>query len=193
MMRIVPLIILLFAMSMPGSLPVPAVAAGFTPAKPEVDRAEQLDRLFARLCAAPDAVSAREITDRIWTLWISPKDPQLAALVDRAFKRRHVGDYDGAIQVLDRIIANWPDYAEGWNQRATIHFLRKDYEASLMDIAETLAREPRHFGALAGRAVIRLRQGKRALAMQNVSKALEIHPFLPEKGLFPELSPIPKK
>lgn len=78
-----------------------------------------------------------------------------------------------------------PTFPEAWNQRATIHFLRGDYAQSLADVATTLELEPRHFGALAGRGIIRLRQGKSALAIQSIKAALAFHPFLRERTLIP--------
>ncbi len=65
------------------------------------------------------------------------------------------------------------------------------YDKSLADIEQTLAREPRHFGALAGRALIYHTLGKRDEALQAIREALEIHPFLPERALFPELAAPP--
>ena len=80
-----------------------------------------------------------------------------------------------------------PTYAEGWNQRATLYYLIDDYEASLADIDKVLEFEPRHFGALSGRVLIYLAQGKRSEALRDMATALAIHPFLSERQLFPEL------
>jgi tetratricopeptide (TPR) repeat protein len=92
-----------------------------------------------------------------------------------------------ALGVLSGIVRDYPTYAEGWNQRATVYYLLRDYEDSLADIEKTLQYEPRHFGALSGRALIYLAQDKRGLAIRDISAALAVHPFLSEKALFPEL------
>ena len=105
----------------------------------------------------------------------------------QAMSRRQVYDFNGAIEMLNRVIERAPDYPEAWNQRATVYFFQQEYEKSLEDVARTLELEPRHFGALAGRALIRLSQFKPALARQNVIEALKIHPYLPERKLFPGL------
>ena len=63
-------------------------------------------------------------------------------------------DYDLAIKLLDAIIELKPNYVEAWNRRATVYYLQKDYGHAVADIREVLAREPRHFGALAGLGVI---------------------------------------
>jgi len=151
----------------------------------------QLDVLFARLAAAPDEASARRTADEIWRIWTRPHDPALAARVAEIITG---GGFAGPIAQLPEInalIADYPDYAEGWNLRATANFMHGDYEAALADVAETLKREPRHFGALAGRALILHTQGRHDEALEAIRAALAIHPFLPERGLFPELGPPP--
>ncbi|MGB0748375.1 MAG: tetratricopeptide repeat protein [Magnetospiraceae bacterium] len=152
---------------------------------------DTLDQLFARLKLAPDEATARDLENDIWEYWTTPEDPALKAAMTRVLQYMRWQEFTEAETLLNDIIAKWPAYAEAWNQRATVHFLRGDYEQSLEDIAETLAREPRHFGAMAGRAVIRLRQAKPALARQTVLEALKIHPWLRERQMFPDLAPPP--
>jgi len=107
--------------------------------------------------------------------------------MQQAMRERRSYNFSGALKILNRVIDRTPDYAEAWNQRATVYFQQTEYEKSLQDIARTLELEPRHFGAMAGRALIRLRQNKPALAHQNILQALRLHPYLPERSLFPEL------
>lgn len=153
------------------------------------DDAEQaaLDRLFAELRVAPDATAAKAIDQQIWLIWTTPADPVLRGRMNEALAARSMGDLSGAIVLLDRLVTDYPDYAEGWNQRATMHFMLGDLDASLADCAKVLELEPRHFGALSGRALIYLQQDKRALALKDMATALEIHPFLSERRFFPEL------
>jgi len=146
-----------------------------------------LDQLFAELKLAPDAQTAHEIDQRIWTYWTTPSDPQLAGRMGEVLAARRLGDIPGAIVLLDRLIEDYPTYAEGWNQRATMYYMVSNFEASLADIENVLRYEPRHFGALSGRAMIYLQQGRRALAIKDMAAALELHPFLNERQLFPEL------
>jgi tetratricopeptide (TPR) repeat protein len=146
-----------------------------------------LDRLFAELKMAPDATTAHQIDQRIWIYWTTPSDPGLAGRMSEALAARRMGDVPGAIILLTRLVEDYPTYAEGWNQRATMHYLTNDFEASLADIDKVLEYEPRHFGALSGRAMIYLQQGRRALAIKSMAAALELHPFLNERRLFPEL------
>jgi tetratricopeptide (TPR) repeat protein len=100
---------------------------------------------------------------------------------------REVGDLPEAIRLLDRLVVAYPGYAEAWNQRATMHYMAGNLAASLADCARVLELEPRHFGALAGRALIYLMLGQRDLALRDITAGVAIHPFLPEQQLFPEL------
>jgi len=151
------------------------------------DRAA-LEQLFAQLRLAPDAETAHRIDQQIWIHWTTPSDPLLAARMADLLAARRAGEILVALEMADGLVRDYPDYAEGWNQRATLHYMTNALDASLADIGEVLKREPRHFGALSGRALIYLQQGKRALAVKDMAAALQVHPFLNERFLFPELS-----
>jgi tetratricopeptide (TPR) repeat protein len=81
-----------------------------------------------------------------------------------------------SLEILDRIIAAYPTYAEAWNRRATLHFMLGNYNASLADIEKVLDLEPRHFGALAGRGMIYQRQEKWGAALAAFREALQMNP-----------------
>lgn len=168
--------------------------AALSPALPAIAQAQQpnavLDALFADLRSAENPAAAQRITGQIWELWVHPDDPALADRMALVLQRLGMSDLSGAIALLDQLVVDYPDYAEGWNQRATTHFLLRNFDQSLADIEQTLAVEPRHFGALAGRALIYLELDQRELALEAIREALAIHPFLSERGLFPELDAI---
>jgi tetratricopeptide (TPR) repeat protein len=151
----------------------------------------ELDALFARLSASTSATDAREIADAIWVIWTQPDDPVLAARVAEIITAGGLAGPVSQMVLLDQLVADYPDYSEGWNMRATAYFLRGAYDESLADIEKTLALEPRHFGALAGRGLIFHAQGKREEALEAIGAALDIHPWLAERGLFPELGSPP--
>lgn len=161
--------------------------AGTVAVAAESTRDTLLEQHFAELKQAQDEQSAREIEQEIWKLWMISGNSDIDALMQQALEARRWGDYDKALRLIDRVTDIDAGYAEAWNQRATIHFLRGDYEQSLADVARTLELEPRHFGAMAGRGVIRLRQGKSALAIQNIKAAMDYHPFLRERTLVPSM------
>jgi len=143
--------------------------------------------LMAKLAAARSQSEADTLSSEIWRIWLTAPDEVAQEVLDAALVHRRSRDYLGAIRQLDRLISGWPDYAEGWNQRATVHFLRGDYDASLVDVAEVLAREPRHFGALSGKALILYRQGRTALAQITLREALRHNPFLHERAMLEAL------
>jgi tetratricopeptide (TPR) repeat protein len=147
----------------------------------------ELDQLFAQLRAAPDAQAARDYEQKIWQIWTTPDDPELRSSMSLVMSERSGGEILAAISDLEVIVEKYPDYAEGWNQLATMHFFNGDYDASLAATFKALELEPRHFGALAGQAVIYDRLDQRELALKAMIAALAIHPFLPERALFPEL------
>jgi tetratricopeptide (TPR) repeat protein len=93
-----------------------------------------------------------------------------------------------ALPILDDIVAQKPDWAEGWNKRATVLYLMGEYDRSLADIDRALALEPRHFGALAGIGLIRIEKGETREALAAFRRALAVNPFLRERyGIIPAL------
>ncbi|ESR26998.1 tetratricopeptide repeat protein [Lutibaculum baratangense] len=143
-------------------------------------------RLFMRLYQAADETQAREIEGEIWRHWLEAPDEEAASLMNEALRLRGVWDLAGARAVLDRLTEARPGWAEAWNQRATIRFMQDDTEGSLLDIEETLRREPKHFGAMAGQAIILMRQGRFETAQSILKWAVEIHPFLAERSMLIE-------
>lgn len=141
------------------------------------------DRLFEALKAAPDEATARAIEDRIWRIWMQAPDERTGELVREAMARREVYDLAGAKSLLDEAAARAPDYAEIYNQRGFVRFLQDDFDGALEDVDRAIELEPRHFAAMAGRALILMRQGRHLLAHKQLREAVAIDPFLKERGL----------
>ena len=150
----------------------------------EVLRAKKLDRMFVSLRMASTEQQARKIEGAIWRLWLSSDNRVINQMMQEAMASRETGDYEATILLLDDLIAQYPGYSEGWNQRATIYYLMGNFDASVLDVAQTLLLEPRHFGALAGLASILWQQGNRELARKSLQEAVRIHPFLSGQGMF---------
>lgn len=148
-----------------------------------------LDDLFIQLKAARDEAGARAIENEIWQAWMVSGDPTIDRAMEEVMRLRRNYDFRGAIALLDRIVVEAPDYAEAWNQRATMHFMVEEFDAALVDIARTLALEPRHFGALSGRALIRMRHGAFPEALADLRAAVAVHPYLRERSMIPMLEP----
>ncbi len=123
-------------------------------------RAKTLDALFAALQAAAAKSEAQEITGEIWRQWTQSGRPSIDALMQQAAAAMASRNFGLAVLMLDEVIDEAPDFSEGWNRRATLRHSMGDPEGALADIARTLALEPRHFGALAGRGMIHRTAGR---------------------------------
>jgi tetratricopeptide (TPR) repeat protein len=140
------------------------------------DRVRNLDFLFGALKVAPDDTSAKHIEDRIWALWIGSQSDTANLLMTRVKTALEAEDLALALQLLNSIIEIKPDYSEAWNRRATLYFQKKEYGRALADLRQVLAREPRHFGAMAGLGMILQEIGDDKRALDVYRRALEIHP-----------------
>ncbi len=135
-----------------------------------------LDALFDDLAAAEDASQAARLESRIWQLWLQvPEGVPQQLMVDIEANMRSA-NLEAALDAADQLIAIDPDYAEAWNKRATVRYLAGDYDGSVADIRQTLAREPLHFGAISGLGLIFLRQGDKPAALAAFERVLEISP-----------------
>lgn len=143
-------------------------------------RAQQahLDALFARL-ADPENENWQGVQAQIYSAWSQSGSASMDLLAQRADRAMETQDLDVALSFLNDLVRLAPDHADGWNKRATVHFLREDYGRSLDDIARTLLLEPRHFGAYAGLGIILDRLGDKKGALEAYRRAAEIHPHLP--------------
>jgi tetratricopeptide (TPR) repeat protein len=138
-----------------------------------------LRELFARLAGAASASEASAVEREIWSAWLELDDDAVAPWLRYGLAAIAARDLSAALSAFDRVTELAPDYAEGWNKRATLHWLRGSFEQSLADIDRTLELEPRHFGALSGLALIREAQGRPFEALEALEKVLHIHPQMP--------------
>lgn len=139
----------------------------------------RLDPLFATLASAGSAAEAAGAERAIWALWLEVADPEAAKLLAAGVRAMERGAGGEALHAFDALVARAPDFAEGWNRRATLHYLLGNHEASVADIRHTLALEPRHFGALSGLALIREAQGRAFEALEALEKVQALHPRMP--------------
>ncbi len=139
-------------------------------------QSQRLDTLFVRLRTAPDADEAAAIEQQIWAIWTHSGRPEVDRLMQQGVEAMANGDYTTAVGIFDRLVALAPNFPEGWNKRATVHYLRGNYAASLQDIARTLALEERHFGALSGQGTIYLTQGNLRRALRCFEAVLALSP-----------------
>lgn len=144
----------------------------------KADRTRGLEFLLGALKVAPDEASAKHVEARIWALWMATPSDTAQLLMTRVNAAVEAKQFDVALELLDAVVKLRPDYTEAWNRRATIYYLKDDYDHALRDLEQVLAREPRHFGALAGLGMIMRDLGDDKRALDAFRKALAINPHL---------------
>ena len=160
-----------------------ASAATDAPAQ-ELPVQSEHDRLFAALKNARTEQEARAIEDAIWRMWMAQgPTKEVRDAVKAAMDARSSYDYAKALDILEGVTATAPDYAEGWNQKAFILFLMERQDASLESLDRALELEPRHFGALAGRGIILMQQGRVELGQKALRDAVAVYPFIRERRM----------
>jgi tetratricopeptide (TPR) repeat protein len=121
------------------------------------------------------AATAEAVLWRTWCLSGEPETDRLFRLGVEAMQQNRLAE---AEEHFGRVIAMTPRFAEGWNKRATVRYLQKNFAASIADCRETLARNPHHFGALSGQGLCHMSLGEFREAAVCFRRALEIHPHL---------------
>jgi tetratricopeptide (TPR) repeat protein len=121
----------------------------------------------------------------VWRVWTRSGDPDVDALMKSGMRYMEAGQLGAAVDAFTQVIERQPDFAEGWNKRATVYFLIGDYDQSLEDCDETLKRNPNHFGALSGCGAIYAQREELDRAAEYFERALEVNPNLHgiEQGL----------
>jgi len=114
----------------------------------------------------------------IWRIWARSGNQEVDALYETGIEQMNAGSLQQAIVTFTRIIELKPDFAEGWNKRATLYFLVGDLHKSLADCDEVMKRNPYHFGALSGYALIYTRLEYYDRALEYSRRALEVNPNL---------------
>ncbi len=147
---------------------------GFAVAAPAVagPREDQLDKMFGRLAETRSETEASALTQAIWILWTTSDDSNVNDMMRRGIRLMGARSYADALEIFDRMVKYAPEFAEGWNKRATVHYMMGNFAESVADIQKTLALEPRHFGALSGLGMINVE-------LDRDGDALKANPSLP--------------
>ena len=140
---------------------------------------ERLNVLFEQLLLVSDPTILRETENLIWEIWLEHDSNDVKRLLTLGTEAMTGRQFPEALLIFSQIVENFPDFAEGWNKRATLFYLIGNTDASIDDIKKTLELEPRHFGALSGLALVYLQQGKLALAEAAFERLIAIHPNSP--------------
>lgn len=157
---------------------------------PIQDYSAEMAQLLDASRSAPDERTGREISQKLWQVWLRAPDEIAQELLDRGMGQRNGYDFAGAYESFDRLVTYCPDYAEGYNQRAFVSFLREDYARSLADLDIALRLSPEHVGAQSGRALTLMNSGRIEEARLQLLEALENNPWLSERALVAEGAPL---
>ncbi len=138
----------------------------------------RLDELFKQLHIEKGQKAGNEITDQIWEIWRESSDDEINNLMYAGVSAMATGRLRRAERIFDEIVYKAPEFAEGWNKRATIYYFLREYQKSAADVRQTLLLEPRHFGATAGLGLIFLSLDYYESALEAFQQALDINPHL---------------
>ncbi|HSV18675.1 MAG TPA: tetratricopeptide repeat protein [Casimicrobiaceae bacterium] len=125
-----------------------------------------------------DEAARDEAEKALWRIWSRSGSAEVDALYQRGLAEMQAGDLAEAIATFSRVIEAKPDFAEGWNKRATLYFMTGDLRRSLADCDEVVKRNPAHFGALSGYAQIYARLAYYERALDYARRALAVNPNL---------------
>ena len=128
----------------------------------------RLEDLFDILSKTESENQINQVISSIWDIWHETNDPLIEADFYRGLESMRTGDLLMAVAFFSRVIEKNPNFAEGWNKRATVYYMLGKFDASMMDIHETLKLEPRHFGAMDGMGLI-------FIHLEQFDKAIDIY------------------
>jgi Tetratricopeptide repeat len=157
----------------------PADKPGLAVAQPRsaAEREKALSDLYAYLATADDEKQAATVSTSIEKLWVTSGSDTVSLLMQRAMAAANGKDPKLALKLLDAVVSLAPDYAEGWNRRAYVHYTQNEVEQALGDLRRTLALDPNHFKALDGLIHILKDIGRKKEALQAARRLLDVNPF----------------
>jgi tetratricopeptide (TPR) repeat protein len=177
-----------------------ALAAAAQPAREralaDLDRADDVDarRAAVRILAEagvmadvpalvralrdPDPLVRAFAESAAWQVWSRSGDEAVDQLFDIGVEQMSQRQLEAAVQTFTEVIRRKPEFAEGWNKRATVYYLLAEYRKSLADCDEVVARNPDHWGALSGYGMIYLQLDQPARALESFQRALAVNPNL---------------
>jgi tetratricopeptide (TPR) repeat protein len=140
--------------------------------------AETLDQLFATLAKPGDEAAGEAVESEIERRWLQSGSDTVDLLMTWSAQSIATKNYGRALDFLDAVVMLKPDFAEGWNRRATVFYMQDEYGKAISDIEKVLALEPRHFGALAGLGLMLRDMDRKADALAALERAVAIDPYL---------------
>lgn len=157
------------------------------------DTSVQIQALIAKAQSAQTYQEGRGVAGEMWQVWLQAPDEAAQAVLEAGMARRDVADFAGVLAQYDRLVAYCPTYAEGYNQRAYIHFLSGAHDKALPDLDKALELNPFHVAAQSGRALTLMNLGRFEEARAQMLIAVENNPWLSEAALLGEGAPLGPK
>jgi tetratricopeptide (TPR) repeat protein len=139
---------------------------------------KRLDAIFERLNSTDSKAEAAELTNLVWAIWHESDNEVVNSYMAKGIEEMSQRNFENAIDSFSKVVEVDPNFAEGWNKRATVYYLMGEFEASIRDVDQTLALEPRHFGALSGLGQIYLALGEGWEALKAFEGAIRVNPHL---------------
>ena len=138
---------------------------------------QRLKSLFDTLKTADTPEKAGSAEMQIWQIWSDTGDAKLDGVLQEGSVAMAMHDFPKALKSFNTLIEQKPDFAEGWNKRATLYYLMGKYQESIADIDHVLELEPRHFGALAGLGLINIQLEREEAAKDAFERVLDVYPL----------------
>jgi tetratricopeptide (TPR) repeat protein len=167
------------AWAQPAPPKVAKKAPGSALPKTPAERDRTLSDLYALLATAEDEATAKAVANGVERVWFYSGSPTVDVLMNRATKAVSEKNYDSALNFLDGVVEQAPDFTEGWNRRAYVHFQRNELTLALGDLRRALALDPNHFKALDGLAQVLREIGQKKPALEVLERLNEVHPYWP--------------
>jgi tetratricopeptide (TPR) repeat protein len=125
-----------------------------------------------------DAELAATAEALLWSIWCRAGEPEIERIFRDGIEAMQRQNLAEAEALFGQVIERDPNFAEGWNKRATVRFMRGKFKASIDDCRQTLVRNPNHFGATSGQGLCHMSLGEFREASVCFRRALDIHPHL---------------
>ena len=134
--------------------------------------------VLVRALRDADAQVRRLAERALWAVWSRSGDATIDHILEIGVAQMREGQIEASVETFSDIIRRRPDFAEGWNKRATAYYLLGDWRRSAADCDEVLKRNPQHFGALSGYGMIWLQLHQPTRALARFQEALAVNPNL---------------
>jgi len=158
------------------------------------EREAKLNELFNQLKNNSDVSSAFEIEMKIWNIWSThPSQENLTQLLAKGSNLMSEQKLNKAYEAFSIVVGLDPNWAEGWNKRATVLYMLGRYQESQEDIDEVLKLEKRHFGALSGQGLVQIELKNYERAINSYKEVQKIYPsMMSPKIMIPQLKELIK-